>query len=511
MPQILRKMSIEDWKRLQNGSDIRGIAIEGVPGEKVNLTAGVAETLGRSFASWLKGAGFAHPSVAIGTDSRITGPSLKRAFIEGLTQQGVDVFDCGLASTPAMFMVCIDERMKVDGAVMLTASHLPFNRNGMKFFTAKGGFDKLDISDLLDLAAAGNFPDREPRGQVKQVDFISDYAGILVKKIREGVNDPANFEQPLRGLRIIVDAGNGAGGFFAHRVLQPLGADIGGSQFLEPDGHFPNHVPNPENREAMDSISLAVKSAGADLGIIFDTDVDRAAIVDAEGKPISRNELIALISAVILEEHPGSVIVTDSITSAGLRWFIEEELGGVHHRFKRGYKNVINESLRLNEEGKDSWLAIETSGHAALKENHFLDDGAYLVAKLLIKMANLKREDRTLASLIEKLPVPAESLEFRLPLTCEDFKSYGNQIISALGEMVGNEAGWSLEEPNYEGIRVRCEKPAENGWFLLRLSLHDPLMPLNIESDAVGGVSAIATRLGKLLGKFEYLDTNPMS
>ena len=504
-------MNIEDWKKLQNGSDIRGIAMEGVPGERVNLTPAVAATLGRSFASWLQGSGFAHPSVAIGTDSRLTGPDLKIAFMEGLTQQGVDVCDCGLASTPAMFMACIDEKMKVDGAVMLTASHLPFNRNGMKFFTSRGGFDKRDISDLLDLAAAGNFPDQEPGGQLKQIDFISDYAGILVQKIREGVNDPAHFEQPLKGLRIIVDAGNGAGGFFAHQVLIPLGADIEGSQFLEPDGHFPNHVPNPENGEAMESVSLAVKSARADLGIIFDTDVDRAAIVDAEGKPISRNELIALISAVILEEHPGSVIVTDSITSAGLKWFIEKELGGVHHRFKRGYKNVINESLRLNEEGKDSWLAIETSGHAALKENYFLDDGAYLVAKLLVKMARLKREDRTLASLIKQLPVPAESLEFRLPLTCEDFISYGNQIISALGEMVGNEAGWSLEEPNYEGIRVRCVDPAENGWFLLRLSLHDPLMPLNIESDVTGGAGAITNRLGRLLGKFEYLDTNPIS
>ena len=139
--------------------------------------------------------------------------------MEGLTQQGVDVCDCGLASTPAMFMACIDEKMKVDGAVMLTASHLPFNRNGMKFFTSRGGFDKRDISDLLDLAAAGNFPDQEPGGQLKQIDFISDYAGILVQKIREGVNDPAHFEQPLKGLRIIVDAGNGAGGFFAHQVL----------------------------------------------------------------------------------------------------------------------------------------------------------------------------------------------------------------------------------------------------------------------------------------------------
>jgi phosphomannomutase len=503
-------MKFEDWKKLQNGSDIRGVALEGVAGEEVNLTVEVAEILGRSFAGWLIRKGSANPGVAIGTDSRLSGPRLKEAFIRGLRAEGCHVKDFSLASTPAMFMACIEDGLNVDGAVMLTASHLPFNRNGMKFFTAKGGFDKGDIHDLLQLAAGESFGETAEPGRVEQIDFISAYAGILVRKIREGVNDRDHFNEPLAGLRIIVDAGNGAGGFFADKVLEPLGADTAGSQFLDPDGHFPNHVPNPEDPEAMASISQAVKSAGADLGIIFDTDVDRAAVVDAGGKPISRNELIALIAAVILEEHPGSVIVTDSITSSGLKWFIEEELGGVHHRFKRGYKNVINESLRLNQAGRESWLAIETSGHAALKENHFLDDGAYLVAKLLVKMALLKKEGRTLASLIEKLPAPAESREFRLPIRTDDFSSYGKRVIETLEARAEMEKGWMLEKPNYEGIRVQCQDPSEKGWFLLRLSLHDPLMPLNIESERPGGAKAITGRLLDLLGDFEYLDTKSM-
>ena len=166
----------------------------------------------------------------------------------------------------------------------------------------------------------------------------------------------------------------------------------------------------------MASICDAVLREKADLGIIFDTDVDRAALVDEAGNALNRNELIALISAVILEEHPGSAIVTDSITSSGLKWFIEEHLKGIHHRFKRGYKNVINESIRLNQEGTESWLAIETSGHAALKENHFLDDGAFLVAKLLIQMAKLKRNGRSLGELIAPLPRARESGEFRLKI-----------------------------------------------------------------------------------------------
>ena len=139
----------------------------------------------------------------------------------------------------------------------------------------------------------------------------------------------------------MVDAGNGAGGFYVDRVLKPLGADTTGSQFLDPDGTFPNHVPNPENKEAMEAICQAVIAHQADLGIIFDTDVDRAAAVDHQGNELNRNRMIALISAIVLQEHPGSTIVTDSITSDGLTQFIEQQLGGKHHRFRRGYKNVI--------------------------------------------------------------------------------------------------------------------------------------------------------------------------
>jgi phosphomannomutase len=255
----------------------------------------------------------------------------------------------------------------------------------------------------------------------------------------------------------------------------------------------------------MASICDAVVREKADLGIIFDTDVDRAAIVDAQGNAINRNDLIALISSVILDEHPGSVIVTDSITSAGLKWFISEHLQGVHHRFKRGYKNVINESLRLNEKGEESWLAIETSGHAALKENHFLDDGAYLVAKLLIQMAKMNQQGKTLSSLIEVLPRPMEEGEFRLTIQTEEFGNYGTKVLDELSHMIESESGWTPETPNYEGIRIRCTGEDEDGWFLLRMSLHDPVMPLNVESNVRGGISFIVSRLHQMLMRFDNL------
>ena len=304
----------------------------------------------------------------------------------------------------------------------------------------------------------------------------------------------------------MVDAGNGAGGFYADRVLQPLGADTAGSRFLDPDGTFPNHIPNPENQEAMASIRAAVLENRADLGIIFDTDVDRAGAVLSDGSELNRNRIIAMMAAILLREHPGTTIVTDSITSTGLASFIAAH-GGVHHRFKRGYRNVINESIRLNEAGCDSQLAMETSGHGALKENYFLDDGAYLVTRLLIELARGRREGYTLPSLIADLQEPAESYEFRMDLKLPDFKPYGNGILEELRAFVAAQPGWTLAPNNYEGVRVNLNKDHGNGWFLLRMSLHEPLMPLNIESDSEGGAKIIARELFPFLAGFDKLDT----
>jgi phosphomannomutase len=495
-----------NWKELQNGSDIRGVAMDGIPGEKVNFNPEVVEKLARAFAIWLKTEfTIEKPLVAIGRDSRLTGEILMKSFIDGLNMENVDTADCGLASTPAMFMATRSKKLKAVAGVMLTASHLPYNRNGLKFFVPKGGLEKEDISRILEIAAGGKFETPQKLGKTVEYDLVSEYAEILVETIRNGVNHP-DFMRPLSGVKIVVDAGNGAGGFFAHKVLVPLGADISGSQFLEPDGNFPNHVPNPEDEKAMNSVCQAVIKHKADFGTIFDTDVDRSAVVDNLGNPVNRNGLIALISAIIAEEHPLSYIVTDSITSEGLSWFINKKLNCVHHRFKRGYKNVINEAIRLNNEGKECWLAIETSGHAALKENFFLDDGAYLVAKILIKLAQLRLKGKNINELINEMPVPAESIEYRLAIKSPDFKVYAQNVLEKIRERVKTFNQWEIEPVNYEGIRVKCMNQDEKGWFLARMSLHDPMLPVNIESDVENGTKIISSKLRKILEEFELLD-----
>ena len=232
--------------------------------------------------------------------------------------------------------------------------------------------------------------------------------------------------------------------------------------------------------------------------------------MDHQGEEINRNRLVAVASAIALEGNEGGTIVTDSITSSGLKSYIEETLGGKHHRFKRGYKNVINEAIRLNQEGINCPLAIETSGHAALRENYFLDDGAYLVTKIIIKMAQLKKEGKTLESLLAPLQEPKESVEVRMPILTEDFRACGEQVISGLEAYAKVHDGWQFAPDNHEGIRVSFGKDEGDGWFLLRLSVHDPIMPLNIESDAVGGVKLIAGKLYDYVKTVENVDISAL-
>ena len=498
-----------NWKKLQNGSDIRGVAVDGVPNEPVNLTPEIVQLLGQAFTAWLAQK-LSKPTtdlqMAVGRDSRISGPVLMQGVMDGMAALGASVYDVGMASTPAMFMSTVTPGFECDGAIMMTASHLPFNRNGLKFFTAQGGLGKQDISEILALAEQNNFPKDAPAGTITARDFISTYAEQLVHKIRTAVNHPHSFEQPLKGLKIIVDAGNGAGGFYASKVLEPLGADTTGSQFLDPDGMFPNHIPNPENSAAMASICQAVLTNKADFGIIFDTDVDRSAAVDHQGQELNRNRLIALISAIVLQEHQGSTIVTDSITSDGLTQFIEQTLQGNHHRFKRGYKNVITEAVRLNQTGEESWLEDGTYRQRDMREYYFIDDGDNLVSKILIELANANQAGRSLTDLIAPLKEPQESREIRIKIGVDEFKPYGENVIQQLQIFVAQQADWSLVPNNYEGIRVSCSSPVEDGWFLLRLSLHDPVLPLNIESNIAGGVAKISNRLLDFFDTIESLD-----
>ncbi len=198
------------WEKFKSGTDIRGVASEGVPGEKVLLTDKAVRRIAGGFAFWLsERAGRPADTliIALGHDPRLSAGRLREDVESALTKSGVRVLDCGLSSTPAMFQAV--GGLGCDGSIQLTASHHPWNRNGLKFFTPGGGLSGSDIEAVLQCAQDGNIPG-PAEGCVEKVSFMPRYCAGLREMIQKGV-DAGDFAHPLRGFHIVVDAGNGAG------------------------------------------------------------------------------------------------------------------------------------------------------------------------------------------------------------------------------------------------------------------------------------------------------------
>ncbi|KAK2380695.1 phosphoglucosamine mutase family protein [Trifolium repens] len=529
--EVVVDEELDKIRRLQNGSDVRGIALEGEKGRTVDLTPPAVEAISESFGEWVinglekqKGYPVENVSVSLGRDPRITGSKLSVAVFAGLARAGCMIFDMGLATTPACFMSTLLPPFVYDASIMMTASHLPYTRNGLKFFTKRGGLTSLEVEEVCDIEAR-KYANRMAKVSTllkvlpTRVDFMSAYSKHLREIIKERINHPLHYETPLKGFQIIVNAGNGSGGFFTWDVLDKLGADTFGSLHLKPDGMFPNHIPNPEDKIAMAMTRAAVLENSADLGIVFDTDVDRSGVVDNKGNSINGDKLIALMSAIVLKENPGSTIVTDARTSMSLTKFITDR-GGHHCLYRVGYRNVIDKGVQLNKDGIETHLMMETSGHGALKENHFLDDGAYMVVKIIIEMVRMKLggSDEGIGSLIKDLEEPYESVELRINIVSEPryAKAKGSEAIETFRNYIeeGKLKGWELDScgdcwvsegclvdtndtPTHIDAQMYRAKVSKNehgqhGWVHVRQSIHNPNIAVNLQLSIQGGCLSMA-------------------
>ena len=193
-----------DLMKLQNGSDVRGVAIEGVEGENVNLTPQIAKQIGCAYVSWLAkklDVDATALRLGVGRDSRVTGPALAEALIEGMISAGATVVDCGMATTPAMFMSIVFPETNFNGSAMITASHLPFNRNGIKFFDIDGGLEHEDITEILNLA--GFLNPAKVNAPVEKLDLLSIYADYLRGKIADGLKELVTGYKGKKGTFVI--------------------------------------------------------------------------------------------------------------------------------------------------------------------------------------------------------------------------------------------------------------------------------------------------------------------
>ena len=515
---------IHSITQLQSGSDIRGKYLNHPRDGSITsvsqviqqyaqdqsqkstplLTPLAAHCLGYAFATLLQETTpLPQLIIAVGTDPRPHGPRLSDAFCRGaLSVTNVTVVYTGIATTPAMFHFCRSNRCH--GAVMTTASHLPVDRNGFKFFTKQnGGFTKHNVTQLLTLATqhAQHLYNQDiiPPTQSNDhtvlcsevVDWMPHYAATLTNAIHRETHNTET--QPLAKLKIVLNTGNGSGGFF-HKVLQDLGADMSASIHIIPDGAFPAYIPNPESNIMVQETTRICESSQADIGIMLDTDADRCGFVvprtiskDGHTKsnyePLHRNRLIALLGVIFSQTSSGCTVVTDSVTSEGLASFLQDNLGLNHVRYLKGYANVIGKARELTENGiANAELAIETSGHCAMKENGYLDDGTYTAVKVISVLAQ-KEPTLSLLDLIAAMKEMPQTHELRMDVmdgSLQTTSDVFHMVSSAVEQMTTSGSdSWVLDRENLEGVRVRI---GNGGFFMLRKSLHDPLISLQLEA-----------------------------
>ena len=482
------------WLKLRSGSEIRG--------PEQQLTDERAEKLGYAFACWLAERRGRTPDalvLAVGRDPRPSSGRIKAALTRGITAADSDVLDCGLCPAPALFKAVQPDCGNADGALMVTASTADPTLNGLRFMTADGGLKGPDVDEILLWARNAEVPER----LVARHDADGLYYEGLRGAAARYLEDDAL--KPLLGMRVVVDARSSVGQGYVH-FLDALGVETEGS--LHPLEGEAGIAGSPDDPQTIDAVVRAVKTVRADMGVLFNADGSRAAIVDGEGRLIAQNRLIALVAAMLLDQAPGATIVTDSVTSSGLSAFIAE-WGGIHYRFKRGYRSVIDEAIRLNAEGIDCPLAIETSGHAAFRDNGFVDDGIYLATRVICEALNRKREGQSVFSLIDDLKEPVESVEIRLPvLEAEDPSAASQEVVETLLSYTLDDPSWQIAQDNREGVRIifNLDGDVNNAWFQLRMSVHDPVMVLNAESDVPGGVRRILGALYALIQDNQSLD-----
>jgi phosphomannomutase len=423
--------------------DIRGTVPE-------QLDEDVAGRIGAAFARFAaddgRDRGEPVDRVLVARDMRPSGEALAAAFADGVTGQGLDVVDLGLASTDLVYFAA--GRLGAPGA-MFTASHNPAQYNGIKLCLsgARPVGQDTGLARIKADAEAGLAP-AEGRGSTSSQDVIGDYADHV-----RSFADPA----VLRPLRIVADTANGMGGYVAPAVFEGLPFDV---EYLYPelDGTFPNHPADPIQPENLRDLQARVLERGADVGLAFDGDADRVFLVDERAQPVAGSLTTGLVATGMLAKHPGATILHNLICSKAVPEIIREH-GGTPVRTKVGHSFIKQVMLET-----DAVFGGEHSGHYYFRENYRADSG--LVATMVV-LEQLCAAAVPLSELLEPLDRYADSGEINS--TVKD--------PAAVIERVA-EAHADAEQDRLDGLTV------DHGswWFNLRPSNTEPLLRLNLEA-----------------------------
>jgi phosphomannomutase len=444
-----------DLSALVKAYDVRGT----VPDQ---LNESIARAIGAAFVD-VTGA----QRIVTAHDMRESGPGLARAFAEGALHRGASVVEAGLSSTDMLYFA--SGHLGLPGA-MFTASHNPAQYNGIKMCRASAvaiGQDSglIEIRDAASRYLAEGLPGAENPGSVEEVDLLRAYAEYL-----RGLVDLSG----IRPLKVVVDAGNGMGGYtvpavLGDAVLPALPLTIV-PLYFELDGSFPNHEANPLEPKNIVDLQRAVVAEGADIGIAFDGDADRCFVVDAAGDPVSPSAVTALVATRELAKAPGSAVIHNLITSHAVPEIVTEH-GGRPVRTRVGHSFIKGEMARVG-----AVFGGEHSAHYYFRDFWFADTGMLAAMHVL---AALGEQPRTLADLTAEFSRYVASGEIN--------STVADQVgrVTAVREAF---AGRAADVDELDGLTVQLP---DGTWFNVRASNTEPLLRLNVEGPTEQAMAAV--------------------
>jgi len=416
--------------------DIRGT----VPDQ---LTADIAYRIGNSLAGYLK-----PQAIAVGRDMRSSSDELFDGLASGILDRGVDVVDLGMISTDALYFAV--GKFDYDGGVMITASHNPSNYNGFK--VCRKNAEPLSGSEGLDIVAEDIANDRTEksggRGTTIRKDIGKDFTEHVLNFIDTSVIKPFS---------LAIDAGNGMAGLTLPPVFEPLPCTIT-PLYYEPDGAFPNHPPNPIEKENLKDLQKVMAETGVDIGVAFDGDADRMFLLQKDGTPLGGDMVTALVADNILSRSPNETILYNLICSRAVPELISRR-GGTPIRTRVGHA-IIKPLMKKH----NAVFGGEHSGHFYFRDNWFADSG--LIA-LLVCLELLSKANRELGDILRDIDPYVRSGEI-------------NSRVSAMDEKI-NEVAAAFPDGDadrMDGLTVQYP----DWWFNLRPSNTEPLLRLNVEA-----------------------------
>ncbi len=419
--------------------DIRGIVEE-------DLTPEVVESIGKAFGTILREKG--KKEIFIGRDARLSSPALRDHLMKGLISTGLKVIDLGMVPTPVFYFAVFYK--KKDGGVQITGSHNPPEYNGFKLMVGEDTLFGEQIKEIYKRIIKGNYI-KDIGGSIESYDIIPEYKQFLVNNVKIE-----------RELKIVIDAGNGVGGFVAVPIFKELGAEVI-ELYTEPDGKFPNHHPDPTVPEYMKDLIEKVVEVKADFGIGYDGDADRIGVVDDKGNLLFGDQIVYILAKELLKEKPGCKIIADVKASQTLFDAIKE-FGGIPIMWKTGHSFIKN---KIKEENAE--LAGEMSGHIFFKNRYFgFDDAIYSSVRFA---EVISRYNKKVSEWVAEMPKVYNTPEIRR----ESTEEHKFQIVEELKKRF-KEKGYNVID--VDGVRAVFP----DGWGLVRASNTQPVLVLRFEA-----------------------------